>query len=86
MRSTNIRSESRLHVVKVDDLEAPQVSQLLGRVCFALRRDGMRGSIIDAYLTSRAVDKDSHEAAHHDPAADGQPVDKDSREADRASR
>ena len=50
MRSTNIRSENRLHVVKVDDMEAPQVSQLLGRVCFALGRDGSRGSIIDAYL------------------------------------
>lgn len=50
MRMTNIRSEDRLHVVKVDDLEAPQVSQLLGRVCFALGRDGSRGSIIDAYL------------------------------------
>ena len=50
MRSTNIRSENRLHVVKVEDLEAPQVSQLLGRVCFALGRDGSRGGIIDAYL------------------------------------
>src|SRR5262245_62293900 len=35
MRATKIRSENRLHVVQVDDLEAPQVSQLLGRVCFA---------------------------------------------------
>jgi hypothetical protein len=50
MRSTNIRSENRLHVVKVEDMEAPQVSQLLGRVCFALGRDGSRGGIIDAYL------------------------------------
>jgi hypothetical protein len=50
MRSTKIRSENRLHVVKVEDLEAPQVSQLLGRVCFALGRDESRGSIIDAYL------------------------------------
>ena len=50
MRSTNIRSENRLHVVKVEDMEAPQVSQLLGRVCFALGRDESRGSIIDAYL------------------------------------
>jgi uncharacterized protein DUF2442 len=31
-------------------LEAPQVSQLLGRVCSALGRDGSRGGIIDAYL------------------------------------
>ncbi len=37
-------------MVKVDDLEAPQVSQLLGRVCFALGGDGGRGSIIDPYL------------------------------------
>src|SRR5947209_1466157 len=50
MRKTKIRSENRLHVVKVDDLEAPQVSQLLGRICFALGRDGSRGSIIDAYI------------------------------------
>jgi hypothetical protein len=50
MRTTNIRSESRLHVVKVDDLEAPQVSQLLGRICFALGQDSSHGSIIDAYL------------------------------------
>jgi len=50
MRTTNIRSENRLHVIKVDDLEAPQVSQLLGRVCSALGPDGSRGSIIDAYL------------------------------------
>lgn len=49
MRTTRIRSENRLHVVKVEDLEAPQVSQLLGRVCSALGRDGSRGSIIDAY-------------------------------------
>jgi hypothetical protein len=50
MRTTKIRSENRLHVVRVDDLEAPQVSQLLGRICFALGRNGHRGSIIDAYL------------------------------------
>ena len=50
MRSTNIRSEDRLHVVKVEDMEEPRVSQLLGRVCSALVRDGSRGSIIDAYL------------------------------------
>ncbi len=50
MRSTNIRSENRLHVVKVEDMQAPQVSQLLGRVCSALVRDGSRGSIIDAYF------------------------------------
>lgn len=50
MRTTKIRSENRLHVIKVEDLEAPQVSQLLGRVCSALGRDGSHGSIIDAYL------------------------------------
>jgi hypothetical protein len=55
MRITKIRSENRLHVVKVEDLEAPQVSQLLGRVCFALGRDGMRGGIIDAYLTGNSL-------------------------------
>jgi hypothetical protein len=55
MRTTKIRSESRLHVVKVEDLEAPQVSELLGRVCFALGRDGTRGSIIDAYLAGDSL-------------------------------
>jgi hypothetical protein len=44
MRSTNIRSEHRLHVVKVEDMAGPQMSQLLGRVCFALGRDESRGS------------------------------------------
>jgi hypothetical protein len=51
MRATNIRAENRLHVVKIENLEAPQLSQLLGRVCSALGRDGSRGSIIDAYLS-----------------------------------
>jgi uncharacterized protein DUF2442 len=55
MRATNIRSENRLHVIKVDDLEAPQVSQLLGRVCSALGPDGSRGSIIDAYLAGEML-------------------------------
>jgi len=55
MRATKIRSENRLHVVQVNDLEAPQVSQLLGRVCFALGRDGARGSIIDAYLAGDSL-------------------------------
>jgi hypothetical protein len=55
MRTTNIRSENRLHVVRVDDLEAPQVSELLGRVCFALGRNGSRGSIIDAYLAGDSL-------------------------------
>jgi hypothetical protein len=50
MRTTKIRSEDRLHVVKVNDMEAPQVSELLGRVCFALGNDGSRGNIIDAYF------------------------------------
>ncbi len=52
MRSTNIRSENRLHVVKADDLEAPQIAQLLGRVCFALGRNRGQGGIIDAYLVA----------------------------------
>ena len=50
MRGTKIRAESRLHVVKVDSLEAPRFSELLGRVCFALGGDKKRGGIIDAYL------------------------------------
>lgn len=47
IRATRIRAEDRLHVVEVEDLEAPQVSQLLGRVCSALGRDN---TVIDAYL------------------------------------
>ena len=55
MRSTQIRSENRLHVVRVDNLEAPQVAQLLGRICFALGRDSTRGGIIDAYLSGDSL-------------------------------
>jgi Protein of unknown function (DUF2442) len=55
MRTTKIRSENRLHVIKVEDLEGPQVSNLLGRVCYALGRDGSRGSIIDAYLAGDSL-------------------------------
>jgi hypothetical protein len=46
-RRAKIRSENRIYVVKVDDLENPSVSQLLGRVVLA--GDEKRGSIIDAY-------------------------------------
>jgi len=55
MRSTNIRSENRLHVIKVEDMEEPHVSQLLGRVCFALGDDESRGSIVDAYLVGNSL-------------------------------
>lgn len=55
MRTTKIRSENRLHVVKVENLQARQVSDLLGRVCYALGRDGSRGSIIDAYLAGDSL-------------------------------
>src|SRR5256885_742451 len=48
-RRAKIRSENRLHVVKVEDLETPNVSHLLSRVCFALAGDEKRCSIIDAY-------------------------------------
>ena len=50
MRTTNIRSEDRLHVVKVDASDTAQVAQLLGRVCSALETNGHRGGIIDAYI------------------------------------
>ncbi len=55
MRGTKIRAESRLHIVRVEDLEAPQVSELLGRVCSAFGPEGNRGSIIDAYVTEDTV-------------------------------
>ena len=54
-RGMRIRSEDRLHVVRVDDLEAPEVSQLLGRVCSAIGRNGSVGSIIDAYLAGETL-------------------------------
>jgi hypothetical protein len=54
-RRAKIRSENRLHVVKVEDLENPNVSHLLGRVCFALAGDGKRGSIIDAYAVGDSL-------------------------------
>jgi Protein of unknown function (DUF2442) len=50
MRMTNIRAENRLHIVKVENLEAPQVSELLGRVCSAFRPESSRGNIVDAYF------------------------------------
>ncbi len=55
MRTTKIRSENRLHVVRVENLESPQVSQLLGRICFALGRKGTPGNIIDAYLAGDSL-------------------------------
>ena len=47
---TNIRAENRLHIVKVENLEAPQVSELLGRVCSAFRPESSQGNIVDAYF------------------------------------
>ena len=66
MRSSKIRSEDRLHVMKVDDLEAISVSQLLGRVCTALGGPGDRGGIIDAYFagTSLLVRGSKHRMLH----------------------
>jgi hypothetical protein len=55
MRATQIRAENRLHIVRIDNLEAPQMSELLGRVCSAFGPDGDRGSIIDAYLVGSAL-------------------------------
>ena len=55
MRATNIRAEHRLQVVRVESLQTPQVSELLGRVCTALGSDGQRGHIIDAYLSGSTL-------------------------------
>jgi hypothetical protein len=80
MRSTRIRSEYRLHVVKIEDLEAPHVSDLLGRVCLALGRNDTRG-IIDAYLAgdTLAIRGPKHRMLHVPtdklPALRGQPPD-----------
>lgn len=79
MRATHIRSENRLHVVKVDDLEGPQVAQLLGRVCRALGRDASRASIIDAYFGGDTLlvrgpgHRMLHVPASSVPALKGQP-------------
>jgi hypothetical protein len=54
-RRAKIRSESRIHVVRVAGLENPDVSHLLGRVCFALAGDEKRGSIIDAYAVGDSL-------------------------------
>src|SRR5712692_352246 len=40
MRATRIRSENRLHVVRVENLKTPQVAELLGRVCAAFGKEG----------------------------------------------
>jgi hypothetical protein len=50
IRGTNIRSEHRLHIARVEDLEAPQMSELLGRICNAFGPQCSRGGIVDAYL------------------------------------
>ncbi len=50
MRRTKIRAENRLHVVRVEDLDTPQVSEFLGRVCSAFRPENTRRSIVDACL------------------------------------
>ncbi|MFN0056459.1 MAG: DUF2442 domain-containing protein [Planctomycetales bacterium] len=55
MRGTKIRSEKRLHIVSVEDPEGPQVSQLLGRICFALGQEDARESIVDAYLSGDSI-------------------------------
>jgi hypothetical protein len=55
MRATKIRSENRLHVVRVEKLDAPQTSDLLGRVCSAFGQDANRGSIIDGYLVNNTL-------------------------------
>ena len=80
-RATKIQSENRLHVVKIDDLEAPQMSQLLGRVYAALGRDGPRGSIIDAYFAGEMLlvrgpkHRMLHVPASSVPVLNGQPRD-----------
>jgi hypothetical protein len=55
IRGTNIRSENRLQIVRVADLESPQVAKLLGRICSAFGSEGSRGSIVDAYLGSNVL-------------------------------
>lgn len=55
MRRTNIRSEHRLHIVRVENLEAPQVSDLLARLCHAFRPELGEGRIVDAYLAGKVL-------------------------------
>ena len=55
MRASKIHSENRLHVVRVESMEAPQMAELLGRVCSAFGPDSARGGIIDAYLVGQTL-------------------------------
>ena len=48
--TTNIRAENRLHVARVDDLRAPQVSELLGRLCFSRQPPKIPENIVDVCL------------------------------------
>ncbi len=51
MRASKIRSESRFHAIKIDNLQPSKIIHLLRRICFACGKNEARGSIIDAYLT-----------------------------------
>lgn len=51
MRASKIRSESRFHAIKIDNLQPSNFAHLLRRICFACGKNEARGSIIDAYLT-----------------------------------
>lgn len=55
MRGTKIQAESRLHVCKLEKFEAPQLSELLSRMCSALGGNAKRGGIIDAYLVGELL-------------------------------
>lgn len=55
MRASRIHSENRLHVVRVENLEAPQIAELLGRVCSAFGPDNAGGGIIDGYLVGQTL-------------------------------
>jgi hypothetical protein len=70
MNRTNVRSEQRLHVVQFKDLEAPQVSDLLGRVCSSLAGQDNGENIIDAYLSGEVLTvRGSDQRIIHIPAA-----------------
>jgi len=55
IRTSRIRSEHRLHVLRMESLSAPRMSELLGRVCAAFEPDDGRGAIIDAYLAGDEI-------------------------------
>ena len=72
MRTTKIRSENRLHVVKVEDLEAPQVSRT-ARACLLRSRAGRQPRQHHRRLPGRGFAPRPRPEAPNAPRAAGNP-------------